>query len=162
MNKMEALLVAIKLTAATAVVTVPAPTYMVPGWGTTPYTFILAGIGAAMSYAWDPKREENGIGLVGKWVVVTLFSVALVVVLPDLADWDLEPKSEPALAFLLALYGRRIMPALKNAIPAMGRGIANMLSSRGGGGGYGDYPPPPDDPSDPKQRNDSPPDDRGY
>lgn len=164
MNKMDAALSIFKLSAATAAATVPASVYMVPGWSTTPYTFVLAGIGAAMSYAWDPKREENGMGLVARLVVVTLFSVALVVVLPDLAKWDLAPTSGPPLAFILALYGRRIMPALKSAIPAMGRGIAGMFSSRSGGAGYDEPFPPPDDPRRPKDNPDdnAPPDERGY
>ena len=165
MNKMDAALSLIKLSAATVAATVPATAYIVPGWSTTPYTFVLAGIGAAMSYAWDPKREENGMGLVAKWLVVTLFSVALVVVLPDIAKWDLAPTSAPPLAFILALYGRRIMPALKNAIPMLGRGIASMFSSRGGGGGsYMDEPPMDDPRTDParKGRDEPPTDDRGY
>ena len=164
MTKIDALsLTVIKLAAVAA--SVPTSAYIVPAFGVGPYTLALAGIGAAMSYAWDPKREENGMGLIAKWFVVSLFSVALVVVLPDLADWQLDPRSEPPLAFIFSLYGRRIMPALKSAIPAMGRGIAGMFSSRGGGStGYDEPFPPPNDPRRPKDNPDgnAPPDERGF
>lgn len=164
MTKVDAVSITmIKLAAVAA--TVPTSAYIVPAFGVGPYTLALAGIGAAMSYGWDPKREENGMGLIAKWLVVSLFSVALVVVLPDLADWGLDPRSEPPLAFIFALYGRRIMPALKSAIPAMGRGIASMFSSRGGSNaGYDDNFPPPSDPRTPKDRADGhdPNDERGY
>lgn len=150
----------VKLSAAA--VSVPASAYVVPAFGTSPYVFVLAGIGSVMSYGWDPEREANGMALLMKSTIVMLFSVALVVVLPDLADWNMDPRSEPPLAFILALYGRRIMSALKDGIPAMGRGIANMLSSRSGGGMPYMDEPPMDDPRKPVK--DNPPDnqDQGY
>lgn len=154
---------AIELVKASAVAaTVPVSTYVVPAWGTTPYVFVLAGIGSVMSYGWDPKREPNAMALVIRSTIVMLFSVALVVVLPDLAGWNLDPRSEPPLSFIIALYGRRIMAALKDGIPAMGRGIANMLSSRAGGSMPYMDEPPMDDPRKPVK--DTPPEDqdKGY
>lgn len=162
--RLDAVVESVKLSAAAA--SVPVSTYMIPAWGTTPYTFVLAGIGSVMSYGWDPKREPNAMSLVIKSTIVMFFSVALVVVLPDVANWDIKSTTQPPLAFILALYGRRIMSALKDGIPAMGRGIAGMLSSRNGGGYGGDYggdynQPPMADPRESDQK-DIQPDDKGY
>lgn len=145
-------LVAAKAAVGSAVV-VPVSTYVVPMWGTTPASFVLAGIGAVMSYAWD-KREDSGLGLVFKTLSVTLFSVACVVVLPDLGGWNLMEKSEPPLAFILALFGRHIIPALRKAVPTIARGIAGMFGPRNGGdyGAGGDYQDFPTDPGPPRYR----------
>ena len=138
------------ITGAAAPAAVAASNYIVPMWGTGPSSFVLAAIGAVMSYAWD-KREDNGFGLIFKTMSVTCFSVACVVVLPDLAGWDLRPTSEPPLAFILALFGRHIIPALRRAAPSIAKGIAGMFSSRGGGG-YDDYQDFPKDPGPPRER----------
>lgn len=156
MSGLDTGIAAVKLVAIAAAL--PATAYIVPMWGTTPSSFVLAAIGSVMSYAWD-KREDNGFGLVFKTMSVTLFSVACVVVLPDLAGWELRPASEPPLAFILALFGRHIIPALRNAAPSIARGIAGMFTRSGGG--FDDYEPPKDDPHK-HGRGDDFPDDRGY
>jgi len=164
MSRMEALLTALKLGVVAVPATLPAAAYMVPMWGTTPSTFVLSGIGAGMSYAWD-KREDNGFGLLFKAVSVTLFSVACVVVLPDLFGWELQQRAEPPLGFILALFGRHIIPALRHAAPNFARGIVNALSSRANSFNESDYRDFPDDARPGDRERDiprNPDDDRGY
>lgn len=165
MSNIDAGIWMIKATAATAAV-VPASTYIIPMWGTTPAAFILAGIGAAMSYGWERKLEDTGIHLLVKATIVTLFSVALVVVVPDLANITLSERSEPSLAFIFALYGRQIIPALRSAVPTIGRGLAAMLSGKGRQPDYNEYQDFPTDPGPPRGRERDTPrdqsDDGGY
>lgn len=163
----EGAVIAAKAAVGSAVA-VPVAEYVVPMWGTTPASFVLAAIGAVMSYAWD-KREDTGFGLVFKTMSVTLFSVACVVVLPDLGGWDLMEKSEPPLAFILALFGRHIIPALRKAVPTIARGIAGMFGGRNNSGGDygGNYQDFPTDPGPPRHRErdvprDPPTDQGGY
>lgn len=134
-------------TSAVIVASVPAANYIVPMWGIGPASFVLGGVGAVMSYVWEigekkGKVRDTALVLIVKSLLVTLFSVALVVVVPDLFDWDLLPRSEPPLTFIVALYGRHIYPALQNAIPNIVRGLGNALGSRSGGEGGSYYSPP--------------------
>lgn len=122
---------------ATAVV-VPAAGYVVPMWGTSVSSFGLAAIGAVMSYAWDKPEADRRV-LLFKTLSVTLFSVAAVVALPDLAGWELMPRTEPPLAFIIALFGRHIIPAIRQAAPAIGRAIAGMFSKRDNYSNYSNY-----------------------
>ena len=145
--------------------------YIVPMWGTGPYSFVLGAIGAAMSYGWElnqpsKKPKDTGLVIVIKTAFVTLFAVSLVVVVPDLFNWNLMPKSEPPLTFIIALYGRHIYPALKEAIPNIVKGLGNALGNRSGGnGGYDDYRNFPEDPGPPGRRErdqNEPPSEGGY
>lgn len=164
MSNFDTALFAVK-TGAVAAASIPAANYVVPMWGTGPASFVLGAIGAAMSYGWDKKREDTGLSLVVKSVLVTLFAVALVVVVPDLFNWNLMPRSEPPLTFIIALYGRHIYPALRSAIPNIVRGLGNALGTRSGGNGYDNYQDFPQDPGPPRRRErdpEEPPSEGGY
>lgn len=150
----DAAIVSLKVVAAAA--TIPATGYMVPMWGVSASTFGLAAIGAAMAYAWDAPEADRRV-VIFKTVSVTLFAVACVVVLPDLAGWDLVPRSEPPLAFIIATFGRHIIPALRKAAPAIGQGIAGMFTKRDNYGGFNDAPPPSRDYEDDPRRDDKNP-----
>lgn len=116
-------IVALTTTAAA----LPASEYVVPMWGASISAFGLAAIGSVMSYAWG-KPEGTRALLFFKSLSVTLFSVALVVVGPDLFGWELKPESQPPLAFIIATFGRWLIPAMKRAVPAMAQGLATMFS----------------------------------
>lgn len=126
-------------TAVASPIVVAASEYLVPMWGTGPYTFFLAALGSAMSYVWD-AREDHGILLIIKTVCLTLFCVALVVVLPDVVGLNLQPKTEPPLAFILSLYGRHIYAAFRHAAPNLGKAISKGLANAfRGGRSHDDY-----------------------
>ncbi len=124
---------------AVAAASIPAASYVVPMWGgATLAAFGMAALGAFMSYAWTPPEKSRRM-LIFKSMSVTLFSVALVVVMPDLMDIHIRPESQPPMAFIIATFGRSIMPALKKAAPAIASGIAAMFG-RGASGYDGGYP----------------------
>lgn len=134
--KADAVMMSVKMTAASAL-SVPVAGYVVPMWGTSLSSFGLAALGAIMSYAWDKPERDRRV-LIFKTLSITLFSVALVVVLPGLAGWTLEPRAEPPLAFILALFGRHIIMGIRHAAPAIGRGIVGIFTKRDNYSGY-DY-----------------------
>lgn len=137
-------------TLGVSIAALPISGYVISAWGTGPASFVLGAVGAAMSYGWEKHREDTGLSLIVKVALVTMFSVALVVVVPDLFDWNLLPKSEPPLAFLIALYGRHIYPALRSALPNIVRGLGTALGTKSSGEGGSYYQPPDQEfPQDP-------------
>lgn len=126
--------------ATLAAASVPAAHYVVPMWGVPLSAFGLAALGSILSYTWTPPEKSKRVFFF-KLVSVTLFSVALVVVMPDILGWSLRPESQPPMAFIVATFGRWIIPALKKAAPAAANAVAGMFGNRGGYSGS-DYGPP--------------------
>lgn len=118
---------------AIAAASIPTSAYVVPVWGATLGSFGLAALGSFMSYAWTPPEKSRG-SLIFKSFSVTCFSVALVVVMPYFLDIHLPPEAQPAMAFIIATFGRSIMPALKKAAPTIAAGIAAAFGR--GASGY--------------------------
>lgn len=126
---------------ALATVSVPVASYVVPMWGAPLSSFGLAALGAFMSYAWN-KPEASRKMLLFKSISVTLFSVSLVVVMPDILGWDLQPESQPPLAFIVATFGRQIIVGLRKAAPIASEAIAGIFGNRGryqASDDYGDH-----------------------
>lgn len=117
--------------ATLAAASVPAANYVVPMWGAPLSAFGLAALGSIFSYAWTPPEKSKRVFFF-KLVSVTLFSVALVVVMPDILGWNLSPESQPPMAFIVATFGRWIIPALKKVAPTMANAVAGMFGNRGG------------------------------
>lgn len=139
--------VAAKTLAPPAVAVVAAPV-AVSFMGAPMSCFGYAVLGAVFSYGWGDRESSNLIALF-KIGGVVFFSVAVSVFLPDFADWDIDPKSQPALSLAIAMFARWIIPALKSAIPSAAKGFANMFARalgtpRGRNDPYGNFTPPDD------------------
>lgn len=143
-----------------AAASVPVASYVVPMWGAPLSSFGLAALGSFMSYAWN-KPEDSRKMLVFKSISVTLFSVSLVVVMPDILGWDLRPESQPPLAFIVATFGRQIIMGLRKAAPIASEAIAGIFGNRGNYRSSEDYGDRPDDrdeikPDGPRKTNEPP------
>lgn len=119
----------------------------------------MAALGAAMSFAYDnTKRSRAKLFVLA--AVYTILGASLVSIVPDLFGWQLKPAAQPPLAFIFALFAQKIVPAMRNLVPALATAAANILSRSGYGG---QLPPPPSSPprDDARKRRDDPDDNDG-
>lgn len=129
---------------AVAIATAPAAVNFM---GAPMSCFGYAVLGAVFSYAWGDRESSHAVALF-KIGAVVFFSVAVSVFIPDWADWDIDPNSQPGLSLVVAMFARWIIPALRKAIPTAARGfadtVARTLGSRDRNNSYDTFPPPGD------------------
>lgn len=116
----------------TAAASVPLTQYVVPMWGAPISAFGLAALGAFMAYGWEEPERSKRV-LIFKSLSVTCFSVAIVMVMPDVFGVQLSPEAQPPMAFIIATFGKSIILALRRASPIAARAIAGMFGARASG-----------------------------
>lgn len=86
----------------------------------------MAGVGAAFSFAWSPGHSSRG-KLFFVAAASTVVGAACVSVIPHLLHLDWPVELQPPLAFLFGLLAPWVVPAMRGAIPALFKGLANLI-----------------------------------